>query len=101
MTTETLKAARQWLALQRYDHTLGMILDYLEGMEAVTTSQPVAQETTTDAPAQDCPHRMLRASEYGEAHSRASTSWWGLGETAECADCHESFTLRWVPAGSA
>ena len=31
------------------------ILAHLEGMEAVTNSQPVAQETTTDAPAQ-CLH---------------------------------------------
>ena len=37
--------------------TLGVIIRHLEGMEAVTNSQPVAQETTTDAPA-PCFHPM-------------------------------------------
>jgi len=46
MTTDLLKAAKQWMVQSRYDHAIGLIIDYLEGMEAVTNSQPVAQETT-------------------------------------------------------
>jgi len=102
------------------------LLTYLEGMEAVTNSQPVAQETA-------CPFcRRLRGAGHaywcntgGEIAHRFPTptdlpqetttdapgcSHWpvvrllaqdGKEAAGYCRDCGVDMVLRWVPAGSA
>jgi len=67
------------------------ILAHLEGMEAVTNSQPVAQETTTDAPA--CEHEQ-------QAWVTMSVRWCPNCGALQVADGWALPRLM-VPAGSA